>query len=142
MRRIGRTVILAAAMAMALGIFGMASHEHAGSKATVSKRSDATEDAVSKSGGADKPKVYKVGIVQYVDDASLNQIVKAISKELDQKGAVLGVTFAYEAYTFNGQADQSILAQIGAELIADEVDIIIPVASPAAVVMQTVTEES
>ena len=30
MRRIGRTVILAAAMAMALGIFGMASHEHAG----------------------------------------------------------------------------------------------------------------
>ena len=34
------------------------------------------------------------------------------------------------------------MAQIGAELIADEVDIIIPVATPAAVVMQTVTEES
>lgn len=141
MRRTGRAVILAAAMAMALGIFGMASHEHAGSKATVSQRSDAREDAAPEIGGADEPKVYKVGIVQYVDDASLNQIVKAISKELDQKGAALGVTFAYEAYTFNGQADQTILAQIGAELIADEVDIIIPVATPAAVVMQTVTEE-
>ena len=34
------------------------------------------------------------------------------------------MTFAYEAYTFNGQADQTILAQIGAELIADEVDVV------------------
>ena len=29
---------------------------------------------------------YKVGIVQYVDDASLNQIEKAIEAELDAKG--------------------------------------------------------
>ena len=28
---------------------------------------------------------YMVGIVQYVDDASLNQIVKAISKELNKR---------------------------------------------------------
>ena len=39
--------------------------------------------------------VYKVGIVQYVDDASLNQIEKAIEAELDAKGAELGVTFDY-----------------------------------------------
>ena len=36
--------------------------------------------------------VYKVGIVQYVDDASLNQIEKAIEAELTAKGAELGVT--------------------------------------------------
>lgn len=84
---------------------------------------------------------YKVGIVQYVDDASLNQIEKAIEAQLDAKGAELGVTFNYADYTFNGQADQSILTQIAADLIADEVDIIIPIATPAAVVMQSATEE-
>ena len=86
--------------------------------------------------------VYKVGIVQYVDDASLNQIEKAIEAELDAKGAELGVTFDYADYTFNGQADQSILTQIAAELVADEVDIIIPIATPTAVVMQSATEEN
>lgn len=86
--------------------------------------------------------VYKVGIVQYVDDASLNQIEKAIEAELDAKGAELGVTFDYADYTFNGQADQTILTQIAADLIADDVDIIIPIATPTAVVMQSATEEN
>lgn len=86
--------------------------------------------------------VYKVGIVQYVDDASLNQIEKAIEEELDAKGVELGVTFDYADYTYNGQADQSILTQIAAELVADEVDIIIPIATPTAVVMQSATEEN
>ena len=85
--------------------------------------------------------VYKVGIVQYVDDASLNQIEKAIEAQLDVKGAELGVTFDYADYTFNGQGDQSILNQIAADLIADDVDVIIPIATPAAVVMQSATEE-
>ena len=86
--------------------------------------------------------VYKVGIVQYVDDASLNQIEKAIEAELDAKGEELGVTFNYQDYTFNGQADQSILMQIAADLIADDVDIIIPIATPTAVVMQSATEDN
>ena len=37
-------------------------------------------------------KTYKVGIVQFVDDASLNQIEAAIEAELDAKAAELGVT--------------------------------------------------
>ena len=92
--------------------------------------------------GTSNDTVYKVGIVQYVDDASLNQIEKAIQAELDAKGAEYGVTFDYQDYTFNGQADQSILMQIAADLIADEVDIIIPIATPTAVVMQSATEEN
>ena len=92
--------------------------------------------------GTSNDTVYKVGIVQYVDDASLNQIEKAIQAELDAKGVEYGVTFDYQDYTFNGQADQSILTQIAADLIADEVDIIIPIATPTAVVMQSATEEN
>ena len=87
-------------------------------------------------------KTYKVGIVQYVDDASLNQIEKAIEAQLDAKGAELGVEFNYKDYTFNGQADQSVLGQIAADLIADEVDIIVPIATPTAVVMQSATEDN
>ena len=96
----------------------------------------------AKDTGTSTDTVYKVGIVQYVDDASLNQIEKAIQAELDAKGAELGVTFDYQDYTYNGQADQSILMQIAADLIADEVDIIIPIATPTAVVMQSATEEN
>ena len=76
--------------------------------------------------------VYKVGIVQYVDDASLNQIEKAIEAELDAKGAELGVTFDYADYTYNGQADSSTLNQIATDLVAEKVDVIIPIATPAA----------
>ncbi len=87
-------------------------------------------------------KEYKVGIVQYVDDASLNQIEKAIEAELDAKGEELGVTFNYEDYTFNGQADSTVLNQIASDLTADEVDVIIPIATPAAMVIQSATEEN
>ena len=85
---------------------------------------------------------YKVGIVQYVDDASLNQIVASMQEEFDAKSDELGVYFNYEDYTSNGQADSTVMNQIAADLIADEVDIIIPVATPAATIMQSATEDN
>lgn len=86
--------------------------------------------------------VYKVGIVKYVDDASLDQIQAAIQKELDVKGQELGVTFDYAAYTKNGQGDGSTLNQIAADLIADGVDVIVPIATPAAQSVQAATEDN
>ena len=96
------------------------------------------------SGGNNKTDgtVYKVGIVQFVDDASLNQIEAAIEKELDAKAAELGVTFNYSDYTYNGQADSTVLNQIASELIASDVDVIVPIATPAAMIMQNATEEN
>lgn len=85
---------------------------------------------------------YKVGIVQYVDDASLNQIVAAVCEQLDAKGAELGVHFDYADYTYNGQADATTMNQIATELIASEVDLIVPVATPTAMVMQNATAEN
>ena len=87
-------------------------------------------------------KVYQVGIVQYVDDASLNQIVKAVKEELDAKGKELGVTFDYANHTYNGQADATVMNQIASDLINDNVDAIVPVATPVAMVMQAATEET
>lgn len=83
---------------------------------------------------------YKVAIVKYVDDASLNQIEDAIVAQLEAKGKELGVTFDVELY--NGQADGTILNQIAAEVVADEVDVVVPIATPAAVLMQVATEDT
>ena len=86
--------------------------------------------------------VYKVGIVNYVDDASLNQIVANVKAELDAKSAELGVTFDYSAYDYNAQADAGTLTQIGATLVADEVDVIVAVATPTASVMLGAVEDT
>ena len=84
-------------------------------------------------------KTYKVGIVQFVDDASLNQIEAAIEAELDAKAKELGVTFDYTLY--NGQGDATTLNQIGAELVGKGVDLIVPIATPAVKIMQSATED-
>lgn len=98
--------------------------------------------AVAEESASGAGAVYKVGIVQFVDDASLNQIEAAIEKELDTKAAELGVTFNYGDYTYNGQADSTVLNQIASELVASEVDVIVPIATPAAMIMQNATEEN
>ena len=91
---------------------------------------------------AESGKVYKVGIVQFVDDASLNQINSALCARLDEKGAELGVTFDYADYNLNGQADATMLNQIAEQLLAEKVDVIVPIATPAALIMQAAAEES
>ena len=85
---------------------------------------------------------FKVGIVQFVDHASLNQITSSLEAELDSLGEELGVTFSYADYYKNGQADGTLLNQIGADLVSDEVDVIVAIATPAAQIMQAVTEDS
>lgn len=103
----------------------------------------ATESSTSGSKeAAEGETVYKVGIVKYVDDASLDQIQAAIQQELDAKGQELGVTFDYAAYTKNGQGDGSTLNQIAADLVADGVDVIVPIATPAAQSVQAATEDN
>ncbi|MFV0464687.1 MAG: ABC transporter substrate-binding protein [Lachnospiraceae bacterium] len=140
------TAFLATALLAGCGS-GTVSTEESSSEAetTVESESVAVEESESVSeteSGAAETAVYKVGLVQYVDDASLNQILAAIQAELDAKGAELGVEFNYTDYTYNGQADSSTLNQIAADLIADEVDVIIPIATPTAMIMQAATEDN
>ena len=66
----------------------------------------------SSDSGSSDGTTYKVGIIQYVDDASLNQIEQNVEEQLDKRGEELGVTFDYEDYTKNGQADATTLNQI------------------------------
>ena len=102
--------------------------------------SSAASSAAGTASAQEGAAVYKVGIVNYVDDASLNQIVASLEARLDEVGAERGVTFNYADYYANAQADQSNLNQIGADLVADEVDVIVAVATPSASTMLAAVE--
>lgn len=84
--------------------------------------------------------VYKVGICNYVDDASLNQIVDNIQTQLAALGEEEGVTFEINYDICNG--DATVMNQIIANFIADEVDLMVGVATPVAMAMQAATEDS
>ena len=114
--------------------------EAAASTAASADSAAAAQTTPAASGASGK--TFKVGIVQYVDDASLNQIEENIESELDKVGQEKGVTFDYSDYTYNGQADGTVLQQIASELISDKVDVIIPIATPTAQIMQSATEEN
>lgn len=83
---------------------------------------------------------YKVGICNYVDDASLNQIVDNIKAKLSSIESEKNVKFdiAYD----NCNADSNVLNQIVANFIADKVDLMVGVATPVAMEMQSATKDS
>lgn len=83
---------------------------------------------------------YKVAIVKQMDHASLDEIANAVAARLDAIAAEKAVTIEYEIYS--GQGDQTILKQIGDQVIVDQVDAIIPIATTAAQVMAVCAEET
>ena len=89
---------------------------------------------------AEEETVYTVGICNYVDDASLNQIVDNIQTRLAEIGKEEGVTF--EISYDNSNADANVLSQIVANFEADQVDLMVGIATPVAMTMQSATEDS
>lgn len=85
-------------------------------------------------------KTVKVGICNYVDDASLNQIVENIQARLKEIGDEKDV--AFDVSYDNCNADANLLTQIISNFIADDVDIMIGVATPVAMAMQAATEDN
>ena len=83
-------------------------------------------------------KTYTVGICNYVDDASLNQIVDNIEAQLEKVGNDNNVKF--DVKYDNCNADSSVLSQIVSNFKADKVDLMIGVATPVAMEMQAATE--
>lgn len=82
--------------------------------------------------------VYKIAIVQQLDHASLNEIRTAIEARLDEIAAQKGIKIEYK--DFNGQNDATVLNQIGAQVVSDGYDAIIPIATTAAQCMVTAAE--
>ncbi len=89
---------------------------------------------------AEDAKVYSVGICNFVDDASLNQIIQNIRERLGEIGEEKNVQF--EIIEDNCNLDGSVMQQIISNFIAEEVDLMVGVATPVAMTMQGMTEEN
>ena len=81
---------------------------------------------------------YKVAIVQQLDHSSLDEIRTAVAAELQSKADAAGIELTISEY--NGQNDPTMLGQIGAQVMGDSVDMIIPIATLAAQTMVTAAE--
>ena len=81
---------------------------------------------------------FKIGICNFVKDASLDQIVENIKAQFDLIAEEKGVTF--QILEDNCMADAAVMEQIIADFLAEEVDLMIGVATPVAMRMQTMTE--
>ena len=80
--------------------------------------------------GAPAAETFKVAIIQQLDHSSLDEIRTAIETQLKALAAEKGITI--EISYDNGQNDTSMLTQIATQVVADKVDMIIPIATLAA----------
>ena len=121
------TAALSLSMLLALAACGSASSgsSGSGSSGTAQSQDDST---------------IKIAVVKQMDHASLDEIANAVTARLDQIAAENDVPIEYEVYS--GQGDQTVLKQIGDQVIADGVSAIIPIATTAAQVMAVCAEES
>lgn len=138
-------MITAAAMTLSLAACsGQSTASSTSSASSDSSSFAASESSVSsekstaseKSSGAS----YTIGICNYVDDASLNQIVENINARLAEIESEQGITINVKYDNCN--ADANVMNQIIANFAADNVDLMVGVATPVAMAMQSATEDS
>lgn len=138
-------MITAAAMTLSLAACsGQSTASSTSSASSDSSSSAASESSVSsekstaseESSGAS----YTIGICNYVDDASLNQIVENINARLAEIESEQGITLNVKYDNCN--ADANVMNQIIANFAADNVDLMVGVATPVAMAMQSATEDS
>ena len=113
-----------------------ASSDSSSSAASESSTSSEKSTASEESSGAS----YTIGICNYVDDASLNQIVDNINARLAEIESEQGITINVKYDNCN--ADANVMNQIIANFAADNVDLMVGVATPVAMAMQSATEDS
>lgn len=138
-------MITAAAMTLSLAACsGQSTASSTSSASSDSSSSAASESSVTsekstaseESSGAS----YTIGICNYVDDASLNQIVENINARLAEIESEQGITINVKYDNCN--ADANVMNQIIANFAADNVDLMVGAATPVAMAMQSATEDS
>lgn len=138
-------MITAAAMTLSLA----ACSGQSTASSTSSASSDSSSSAASESSASSEKSTaseessgvsYTIGICNYVDDASLNQIVENINARLAEIESEQGITINVKYDNCN--ADANVMNQIIANFAADNVDLMVGVATPVAMAMQSATEDS
>ena len=95
----------------------------------------ASESAQTPTGYAEN---YKIAIIQQLDHSSLDEIRTAVEAQLKARAEEqgVGITFTYD----NGQNDTSMLSQISTQVVSEEPDLIVPIATLAAQYAVTAAE--
>ena len=119
----------------------------AGCKASGTAETAAPTAAPTSSTAAEPPAAttpavqeLNVAIVPQLDHASLHEIHTAIVAQLQKLAEGKGVKVNIQE--FSGQNDATVLNQIGAQVVGDGVDLIIPIATLAAQTMVTAAEDT
>jgi putative ABC transport system substrate-binding protein len=89
------------------------------------------------SANTEETEKYRIGIVQPVDHPSLNQSRDSMISELDK----LGMSDKVEIILQNANGDMNLLQSIMQNLVAEEVDMIVAIATPAAQAALSTTKE-
>ena len=131
MKKSNMKKFLAASLSMAMAV-SLGACTGTGSAGSSVSNSSSSPDG---SGGGES---YKIAVVRQLDHASMNEIQEAIIAELEAKEAELGISIEYG--DFNGNNDPSTLNQIGAQILADGYDAIIPIGTLAAQQMASTAE--
>ncbi len=138
-----KTLTLALSLAMSLSLAACGGD---GSGSASGSGGQSGSGAIGVIGGADGPTAilttspYKIGICNYVDDASLNQINENIQARLIEIGAERSVSFEIDYENCN--RDPALMNQIISNFQADKVDLMVGIATPVAMAMQAATEGS
>jgi len=88
---------------------------------------------------AEEKTSYTVGICNFVDDASLNQIIANIRARL---GELESDKVAFNILEDNCNLDANVMNQIITNFLAQKADLLVGVATPVAMGMQAATEDS
>ncbi len=88
--------------------------------------------------GSAKDGTLKIAIVQQLDHSSLDEIRLAVEAQLQTRAKEAGIEVTFQEY--NGQNDTVALGQIGAQVMADNFDAIVPIATLAAQYMVTAAD--
>ncbi len=76
---------------------------------------------------------FKVGVVQYDRHSSLDEICEALTRELETSGTALeGLGTKLEVDVQNGQGDAATINDICTLFLANKVDLVVAIATPAA----------
>ncbi len=101
---------------------------------TATEETTVTEEAQTET-DASSDKVYKIGVIQYVQHDALDAANEGFFAALDDAG------IKYEADQQNASGDQTACQTISEKLVNDQDDLILAIATPAAQAVVGVTDE-
>ena len=133
------SLVLAVLMTLSLAACGASAPEEttpSSAETTGAAAAETSAPAAETSEAASEE--FHVAIVQQLDHSSLDEIRAAVIAQLEAQAAEQGLTLTIDEY--NGQNDSSTLNQIGAQVVGDGCDLIIPIATVAAQCMVTAAD--